>query len=452
MPVDLGQPLSERELEITKLVAEGLTNREIALRLFLSPNTIKVHLRNIFTKTDVSSRTELSMLAVQEGWITVVDEGQDTSDTSMQAGDAYKDQASGESADRFPPWSWQRWSLLVIGFFLIIFILLLPHFPVRSVNSSGPGQIFGPVQASIDSLPSGEEGRWYEGASLPVRRAGMGVASFEAKAYVVGGISAEGATGRLDIYNIPNDEWSVGEPRPVALGNVGAAVINRKILVPGGCDSEWIPQAITHIYDPATDAWEEGAPMPSPLCAYAIAAYQDKVFLFGGWNGGAYTAAGFVYDGSQDTWQTMASPTSIRGFGGAGVLADRVFYVGGYDGRRELDLCEVYSPGDDVWEDCPPMLQPRGGLGVASTTGRLYALGGGWDSFLGFNEQFSPESGQWTVMDTPMVGEWRNVGAFVWERSLYVTGGWGGTDFLNRTYVVEVMPWRVFMPGTFRTP
>ena len=71
MPAEQGQPLSERELEITALVAEGVTNREIAVRLFLSPNTIKVHLRNIFTKTGVSSRTELSMLAVQEGWIVI---------------------------------------------------------------------------------------------------------------------------------------------------------------------------------------------------------------------------------------------------------------------------------------------------------------------------------------------------------------------------------------------
>ena len=54
----LVEPLSEREVEILRLIAEGLTNREIASRLFLSLNTIKVHNRNIYGKLDVHSRTQ----------------------------------------------------------------------------------------------------------------------------------------------------------------------------------------------------------------------------------------------------------------------------------------------------------------------------------------------------------------------------------------------------------
>jgi LuxR family maltose regulon positive regulatory protein len=54
----LVEPLSEREIEVLRLVAEGLSNREIALRLFLSPNTVRVHTHNIYGKLGVSSRTQ----------------------------------------------------------------------------------------------------------------------------------------------------------------------------------------------------------------------------------------------------------------------------------------------------------------------------------------------------------------------------------------------------------
>lgn len=44
------------------MVAQGLTNREAAARLFLSPRTIDFHLRNVFAKLGVSSRAELARL------------------------------------------------------------------------------------------------------------------------------------------------------------------------------------------------------------------------------------------------------------------------------------------------------------------------------------------------------------------------------------------------------
>jgi LuxR family maltose regulon positive regulatory protein len=52
------EPLSERELEVLQLIAEGLTNPEIAARLFLSPHTIKVHAHNIYGKLGVHNRTQ----------------------------------------------------------------------------------------------------------------------------------------------------------------------------------------------------------------------------------------------------------------------------------------------------------------------------------------------------------------------------------------------------------
>jgi LuxR family maltose regulon positive regulatory protein len=55
---DLIEPLSERELEVLQLIAEGLTNPEIASRLFLALNTVKTHSSNIYSKLGVHSRTQ----------------------------------------------------------------------------------------------------------------------------------------------------------------------------------------------------------------------------------------------------------------------------------------------------------------------------------------------------------------------------------------------------------
>jgi LuxR family maltose regulon positive regulatory protein len=54
----LVEPLSERELEVLGLIAQGRTNREIAARLYLALSTVKVHTRNIYGKLGVHSRTQ----------------------------------------------------------------------------------------------------------------------------------------------------------------------------------------------------------------------------------------------------------------------------------------------------------------------------------------------------------------------------------------------------------
>ena len=61
---------SERELQVIDLVAGGGTNAEVATRLALSEKTVESHLRRLFDRYGLLSRTELAVLALDEGWIT----------------------------------------------------------------------------------------------------------------------------------------------------------------------------------------------------------------------------------------------------------------------------------------------------------------------------------------------------------------------------------------------
>lgn len=62
-------PLSDNQLEIVRLIAGGLSNREIADRIHLSQNTVKSHVQEIFRKLDVGNRVEAALMAARKGWI-----------------------------------------------------------------------------------------------------------------------------------------------------------------------------------------------------------------------------------------------------------------------------------------------------------------------------------------------------------------------------------------------
>jgi DNA-binding NarL/FixJ family response regulator len=61
--------LSQREVEVLRLIALGRSNPEIAQELFISPNTVAHHVTNILNKTNCSNRTEAATYAAQHGLI-----------------------------------------------------------------------------------------------------------------------------------------------------------------------------------------------------------------------------------------------------------------------------------------------------------------------------------------------------------------------------------------------
>jgi DNA-binding NarL/FixJ family response regulator len=66
-----GEPLTEREIDVLRHLAGGNRNRDIAERLFISEETVKVHVKHIMEKLDASDRTQAMAIAVRRGIIQI---------------------------------------------------------------------------------------------------------------------------------------------------------------------------------------------------------------------------------------------------------------------------------------------------------------------------------------------------------------------------------------------
>jgi DNA-binding CsgD family transcriptional regulator len=62
----VGRRLSRRELDVVRLVSKGMTDRQIAARLSISPRTVDSHMRRIFTKVGASSKAAVAAYAVEQ--------------------------------------------------------------------------------------------------------------------------------------------------------------------------------------------------------------------------------------------------------------------------------------------------------------------------------------------------------------------------------------------------
>jgi DNA-binding NarL/FixJ family response regulator len=69
MDTQLIDPLTDREMEVLQLIAQGLANKQIAANLSISEHTVKFHVSSIYTKLGVGNRTEAVRMGVRRGLI-----------------------------------------------------------------------------------------------------------------------------------------------------------------------------------------------------------------------------------------------------------------------------------------------------------------------------------------------------------------------------------------------
>ncbi len=422
-------PLSEREIEVLRLVATGAANQEIARDLVISVNTVKVHLRNIFEKLGVQSRTEATLYAIRQGLVVV-----DGVETAVAETSGESMAAPAASTASLEPLAWWQRVYVLAALSLALILLLLPALGRRERAAAADNPISDQPAAGVASLRA-ETSRWTHLADLPTSRTRLALVAHNGRLFAIGGDRESGVTGQVEIYSPDTDSWSTGAPKPTPVSNIGAAVVEGRIYVPGGCIGLTSLTDRLEVYSPADDSWTEGARLPSPLCAYALATVDEDVYLFGGWDGQRFVNRTLVYDPNQDAWTERQPMPAVRGFAAAGAIQGVIYVVGGYDGVQEFADTYAYDVANDTWTERAPMGVGRGGLGVAVINDKLYAIGGGWESYLATNERYDPSGDTWSAFESPVLGEWRNLGVAALGTQIYAVGGWnGGYSGVNEAY------------------
>ncbi len=432
-------PLSDREIQIVRLLATGATNHQIARELVISVNTVKVHLRNIYAKLDVASRTEATMVAVRQGWVEVP--RPDDADEALEGARVTSSPPSLPRPDRWPRVSLAKRIALVAASLLALMVLLLPQVLRGGANGSEADPIGGVFPTAPTDLSTT---RWRTRAQMPTPRTGLAVAEHEGLVYAIGGVSNDGVTAKVEVYDPKADAWATRRPKPLPVGFISAVQVGGKIFVPGGIDTARRPRNSLEIYDPVQDSWQSGAPLPKPLGAYGLAALNDQIYLFGGRGEQGYVASVYRYDPKVDAWEELQPMDRARGLLSAAAIGDRIYVVGGYDDIAEFNSCDAYDPTAGTWTPCSPMDIPRGGLVAVAVREHLYAIGGGMDGYLAFNERYDPRIDTWNRIETPVREQWRGLGvAFVFPH-LYAIGGWNGA-FLSVNEAYQAL-YQVILP------
>ena len=448
--VDEAIPLSQREQEILHLVATGATNQQVAHELCISVNTVKVHLRNIFSKISVESRTEATMWAVHQGLIAIRDNRQ--TEESAEESEVEPEAETSLEPLPLPPEPipvGKRLFLVVCALLLLILALVPPILHSSSQREMASSSAFADQDMPQTDQSLSPTSRWSSRARMPSPRARLAAVSSEGLVYTIGGDVSGAVSDAVEVYNPTENTWQIGTPKPTAVSNIGAIAVDGSIYVPGGMVDDGTVSETMEVYDPVEDEWSSVSSLPTPVCAYAIAAVGKNIYLFGGWDGESYLDTVYIYDTESDTW-SQGTPIAVpRAFAGAGTIKDKIYVVGGYDEKREYALCDEYNPaleGSDKspWRERTPMTLPRGGAAVSTVEDSLFAVGGGWQNYLAYNERYDPRSNAWYSFESPIVGQWRNLGLAAVDVSLYAMGGWS-EEYLNSNEEYQAL-YRVILP------
>lgn len=454
------EPLTERELEVVKLVAEGASNKQIAAALFISENTVKVHLKNIFVKLEAESRARVASIAQRNGWVispaleSVMAAPQDIANVAEAAAPIEPAVIApvpvAPNPEPLPPQPlWRRVATVLVVLVTILGGALSLQAGRTRAQPVGEDEFSGAPDAGSASSASS---RWFLRAPIPAARTRAAAFGINGKIYLIGGTLDRAAIGDTQLYEPARNAWSDGPAKPTPLRLAAGALITTVIYMPGGTDMSGAATDRFEALDTVGGVWLSLPPLPRAVSGHAVAADDAHVFVFGGKTSNeSFNTDGFVFDVAARRWSRVKGLPIARSQASAAVLDGRVYVVGGTDGQREYPNCDVYTVESQSWAQCKPLTIARGGLGLARIGSRLYAIGGGVaGNYIPFNERFDVADDRWTPFETPLsrAGIWKNAAVASLPTEFYVIGGSTGPESRTDVYVYEVLTNKSFLPST----
>lgn len=472
---ELGEPISERELDVLNCLAEGASNREIADRLSISHNTVKVHVRNIFTKLGVSSRTEATTVALQQGMLSIP--GLETAgmqDTTVGANEeAYEGVGAtteygeettidGDRPDESEPAVEERAVARsglsrrqILGIVGLLAILLLAV-ATSSLLSGNPGTPVNPA-ATADAEPTAAifeetdvDDNWSESRPMPEARARMATATVGLNIYAIGGESATGIDGTVLIFDSQQRVWVEGAPKLTAVADAASAVLAGEIYVAGGFGDNGRATTAVEAYSPLNDAWRPVTALPRPVAGAVAIVSDGLLYVVGGEDNDGPLAEMFVYNPAEQQWNTLASMSEARTQAVGGVLGDRLYVVGGRNGNGLLASCEVYELSSESWSSCPPLQEARAEGGSAVFLDKFFVLGGDVATDADYGEVYDASDESWSTFEVPMLVEgedWPALGVANVETHIYALGGVRDGALNDGLHVYRPLVYRFFIPA-----
>jgi N-acetylneuraminic acid mutarotase len=272
----------------------------------------------------------------------------------------------------------------------------------------------------------------------------MAVTAFENELYVIGGRDYNGITNTTEKYNPETDTWSVMASKIVSTTDIGAASLAGGIYVPGGLMPDGNPTDIVEMFDPRGNNWQQKAPLPVKISAYAIAAFEGSLYIFGGWDGKQYINSVYRYDPDQDVWLEQTPMPSARGYASAAVAGGKIYVLGGKNSQQILDVNEVYQPDLDSgltvpWSAATPLPFGRSKMGIANIADVIYLLGGE-----GPNQDFvvlayDPRDESWGQIEAPLPNNWNSLGSYTIGTRLYALGGKTETGLVGEMWGFQAL-------------